>query len=60
MSYSATLVGKKYGFENPFKPDPLAVKALRFLTGGKRLLDAGCGEGADMCSLPGEGFRSQL
>ena len=38
---------KIYGFENPFKPDPLSRKAVRYLTRGKRLLDVGCGEGAD-------------
>ena len=38
---------KKYGFENPFKPDILAVKSLPYLKGKKQLLDIGCGEGAD-------------
>ena len=37
MNYSATILKNKYGFENPYKPDPLATKALRFLKGGKNI-----------------------
>lgn len=47
----------KYGFENPFKPDPLAVKALRYIKNGKRLLDIGCGEGADSVFYAKKGFH---
>src|SRR5437879_5829370 len=46
----------KYGFENPFKPDPLSMKGLKFLDGGKRLLDVGCGEGADSSFFARKGF----
>lgn len=47
---------KQYGFENPFKADPLSKKALRYLKNGKRLLDAGCGEGADSVFFAQHGF----
>ena len=49
-------VQKRYGFENPFKPDPLAKKALRFCK-GTRLLDVGCGEGADSVFFATKGFE---
>jgi len=57
MSTSANILRNKYGFEYPFKPDPLAEKALRYLKGGKRLLDAGCGEGADSVFFAKKGFQ---
>ncbi|MGK2864312.1 MAG: class I SAM-dependent methyltransferase [Chitinophagaceae bacterium] len=47
MVYNSSILKHKYGFENPFKPDTLSKKALRFINGNKRLLDIGCGEGAD-------------
>jgi SAM-dependent methyltransferase len=47
MSNTTKILKKKYGFEYPFNPDRLARKALAYLKPGKRLLDAGCGEGAD-------------
>jgi len=48
---------KKYGFEYPFKTDPLAKKALRYIKDRKRLLDVGCGEGADSVFYVEKGFR---
>src|SRR5204862_2632394 len=48
---------KKFGFENPFRPDPLVRRALRFCHGGKRLLDVGCGEGADSVFYARHGFE---
>jgi 2-polyprenyl-3-methyl-5-hydroxy-6-metoxy-1,4-benzoquinol methylase len=56
MSNLDTILKNKYGFENPFKPDPLVEKALPYLTKGKNLLDVGCGEGA----LQREGSKLQL
>ena len=47
---------KRYGFENPFKPDPLSIKALPYCK-GKELLDIGCGEGADSVYFAKKGFR---
>ncbi len=49
-------VEQKYGFENPFKPDPLVKKAMRYLPRGKQLLDVGCGEGADSVFFARKGF----
>lgn len=57
MSISTTKLSKKYGFENPFKPDPLAKKALRYTKNFKRLLDIGCGEGADSVFYAKKGFQ---
>ena len=57
MNYSATILKNKYGFEYPFTPDPLSGKALRFLKGGKLLLDMGCGEGADSVFYAKKGFQ---
>ena len=57
MSNLDTILKKKYGFEDPFKPDPLAEKALPYLTNGKYLLDVGCGEGADTVFFAKKGFR---
>ena len=50
---------KRYGFENPFLTDPLAKKALRYTGAGRsrRLLDIGCGEGADSVFYARKGFR---
>jgi len=56
-----TIPGKrlkdKYGFENPFKADPLARKSLRYLKNAGRLLDVGCGEGADSVYFAKKGFH---
>jgi SAM-dependent methyltransferase len=57
MSTSATILRNKYGFEYPFKPDPLSRKALRYLKNGKHLLDVGCGEGADSVFFAEKGFH---
>ena len=57
MNTSTITLKKKYGFENPFLPDPLAKKALRYLKKGRRLLDAGCGEGADSVYFAENGFQ---
>lgn len=57
MTYSASMLKKKYGFENPFKSDPLAKKAIHYSKSGKRLLDVGCGEGADSVFYAGKGFQ---
>ena len=45
----------KYGFENPFVVDPLVRKALRYCK-GERMLDVGCGEGADSVRFALKGF----
>lgn len=57
MSTSATILRNRFGFEYPFKPDPLAAKALRYLKNGKKLLDVGCGEGADSVFFAKKGFQ---
>jgi SAM-dependent methyltransferase len=57
MTTSTITLRNKYGFEYPFKSDPLAGKALRYLKGGKRLLDLGCGEGADSVFFAKKGFQ---
>jgi SAM-dependent methyltransferase len=57
MAYSTSRLQEKYGFEYPFKPDPLAKKALRYHKSGKCLLDVGCGEGADTVFYAGKGYR---
>jgi len=57
MQHSDTILKNKYGFEHPLITDPLAKKALRFLKGGKNLLDIGCGEGADSVFYVKNGFR---
>ena len=57
MSASDNKLKNKYGFEYPFKSDPLARKALRYLKGKKRLLDVGCGEGADSVFFSKKGFQ---
>jgi len=57
MKTSVSKLRNKYGFENPVKPDPLSGKALRYLKGGKHLLDVGCGEGADSIFFAKKGFQ---
>lgn len=57
MTYSASMLKKKYGFENPFKPDPLSKKAIRYNKSGEHLLDVGCGEGADSVFYAEKGFQ---
>lgn len=57
MSSAAATLRRKYGFEYPFKADPLAGKALRYLKKGTHLLDVGCGEGADSVFFAKKGFR---
>lgn len=57
MAISTTELSKKYGFGYPFKPDPLAKKAVRFIKSGKCLLDIGCGEGADSVFFAKKGFQ---
>ena len=57
MSNLDSILKNKYGFEKPFKPDPLAEKALPYLTNGRDLLDVGCGEGADTVFFAKKGFR---
>jgi len=57
MSILSETLNKKYGFKFPFKPDPLVKKALRYLNGGKLLLDIGCGEGPDSVFFAKKGFR---
>lgn len=50
-----TSLRKKYGFENPFKVDPLVRKAMTHCH-GRRVLDIGCGEGADTVFFARRGF----
>lgn len=57
MSKLDSILKNKYGFEKPFKPDPLAEKALPYLTNARDLLDVGCGEGADTVFFAKKGFR---
>ena len=52
-----TALRKKYGFQNPFKPDSLTKKALPYFKNIKSLLDIGCGEGADSVFFANEGFH---
>ncbi len=54
---SITTLSSRYGFEYPFKPDPLSKKALAYLTVGQHLLDVGCGEGADSVFYATNGFQ---
>lgn len=57
ITISTTRLSKKYGFESPFKPDPLAKKAMPHIKSGKTLLDVGCGEGADSVFFAKQGFQ---
>jgi len=47
----------KYGFQNPFKPDPLSKKAVSYLRTPGRMLEVGCGEGADSVFFAGRGWK---
>ncbi|HLF20704.1 MAG TPA: methyltransferase domain-containing protein, partial [Bacteroidota bacterium] len=53
---SSQTVQQRYGFENPFKPDPFVKKALKYLPRVGQLLDVGCGEGADTVFFAKKGF----
>jgi len=57
MTLSCKRLKDKYGFENPFKADPLARKSLRYMKNTGRLLDVGCGEGADSVFFAKKGFE---
>ena len=57
MSVSENRLKSKYGFEYPFKRDPLAERALDYIKNGNQLLDVGCGEGADSVSFAKKGFQ---
>ena len=57
MSILTSKLIKKYGFESPFEPDPLAKKAMNYIKSGKNLLDIGCGEGADSVFFAKQGFQ---
>ena len=57
MNISGKRIKDQYGFENPFKADPLARKSLRYLKTPGRLLDVGCGEGADSIFFVKKGFE---
>ncbi|SDB31456.1 Methyltransferase domain-containing protein [Flavobacteriaceae bacterium MAR_2010_188] len=57
MSNVESILKEKYGFENPFKTDALAEKALHYLKKETNLLDIGCGEGADTVFFANNGFR---
>lgn len=57
MRDSPDVLKKKYGFENPFKADPLSRKSLKYLPAGGQLLDIGCGEGADSVFFGKKGFH---
>ena len=57
MSNLDSILKNRYGFENPFKPDPLVEKALPYLNSGNYLLDVGCGEGADTVFFAKRGFQ---
>lgn len=49
-------VQEKYGFENPFATDPLVKRAVTYF-GGTKVLDVGCGEGADSVFFARAGFK---
>jgi len=57
MDSAEKILRTKYGFEKPFKPDPLALRAMHFIKNGTNLLDAGCGEGADSVFYADQGFE---
>jgi cyclopropane fatty-acyl-phospholipid synthase-like methyltransferase len=57
MNNSTRTLKDNFGFQNPFKADPLAVKAMRYLKDGRYLLDVGCGEGADAVFFARKGFQ---
>ena len=58
MATSTTKLKARYGFENPFVVDPLVRRTRRYLNRhGSRLLDIGCGEGADSAFYARHGYR---
>ncbi|WP_242202055.1 class I SAM-dependent methyltransferase [Aestuariivivens insulae] len=57
MAFSKNELSDMYGFESPFKPDPIAKRALNYIKNNNKLLDIGCGEGADSVFFAKNGFQ---
>lgn len=57
MTGNSSSLHVKYGFEYPFEPDPLVIKAMKYGQSGKKVLDVGCGEGADTVYFARHGFK---